>query len=94
VKPINHPRGKKQTQFHGAQVVARKDVERAFGILQAQFAIVRGPVRFWDQECLWYIMTACVIMYNMIIEDDRMKNIDHTHYELMGGSRASEEVRI
>jgi hypothetical protein len=23
-----------------------------FGILQAQFAIVRGPARFWDQECL------------------------------------------
>jgi hypothetical protein len=29
-------------------------------------------------------MTACVIMHNMIIEDDRGKNVDHTHYELMG----------
>jgi hypothetical protein len=35
-----------------------------------------------DQECLWYIMTACVLMHNMIIEDDHVK--DHTHYELMG----------
>jgi hypothetical protein len=35
VKPISHPRGKKQTQFHGAQAAARKDVERAFEILQA-----------------------------------------------------------
>jgi hypothetical protein len=40
VKPIIQPRGKKQTQFHSAQAAARKDVERAFGILQAQFAIV------------------------------------------------------
>jgi hypothetical protein len=71
VKPIIQPRGKKQTQFHSAQAAARKDVERAFGILQAQFAIVRGPARFLDQECLWYITTACVIMHNMIIEDDR-----------------------
>jgi hypothetical protein len=84
VKPIIQPRGKKQTQFHNAQAAARKDVERAFGILQAQFAIVRGPARFWDQECLWYIMTACVIMHNMIIEDDRGKDVDHTHYDLMG----------
>jgi hypothetical protein len=29
-------------------------------------------------------MTAYVIMHNMIIDDDRGKNVDHTHYELMG----------
>jgi hypothetical protein len=29
-------------------------------------------------------MTAYVIMHNMIIEDDRGKFFDHTHYELMG----------
>ena len=30
-------------------------------------------------------MNACVIMHNMIIEDDRGKDIDHAHhYELMG----------
>jgi hypothetical protein len=29
-------------------------------------------------------MTAYVIMHNMIIEDDRGKNMDHIHYELMG----------
>jgi hypothetical protein len=53
VKPVIQPRGKKQTQFHNAQAAAKKDVERAFGILQAQFAIMRGLARFWDQECLW-----------------------------------------
>jgi hypothetical protein len=85
VKPIRKPKGKKQCSFHNAQAAARKDVERAFGILQAQFAIVRGPARFWDQECLWYIMNACVIMHNMIIEDDRGKDIVQTHnYDLMG----------
>jgi len=26
---------------------------------------------FWDQTTLWRIMTACVIMHNMIIEDER-----------------------
>ena len=46
VKPVIKPQGKKQLDFHNAQAAARKDVETAFGILQAQFAIVRGPVRF------------------------------------------------
>jgi hypothetical protein len=46
VKPVHQPKGKKQTQFHSARAAARKDAERAFGILQAQFAIVRGQARF------------------------------------------------
>ena len=52
--------------------------------MQAQFAIIRGPARFWDQEILWYIMTACIIMHNMIIEDERDQDNDCLHYELMG----------
>ena len=50
VKPVAKPEGKKELVFHNAQAAARKDVERAFGILQSQFAIVRGPSRFWDQK--------------------------------------------
>ena len=84
MKPVKNPQGKKVLDFHNAQAAARKDVERAFEILQAQFAIVRGPARFWDQDILWYIMTACVIMHNMIIENERGQELDYTHYELMG----------
>ena len=29
-------------------------------------------------------MTACVIMHNMIIENERGQELDYTHYELMG----------
>jgi hypothetical protein len=49
----------------------RKDVERAFGILQARFAIVSGPARGWDREDLQYIMMTCIILHNMIVEDER-----------------------
>ena len=84
VKPLVVPEGKKEVDFHQAQGAARKDVERASGILQAQFAIVRGPARFWDQNVLWYIMTACIIMHNMIIENERGQNVVYGTYELMG----------
>jgi hypothetical protein len=39
VKPVKYPTGEKKLQFHNAQAVARKDVEREFGILQVQFTI-------------------------------------------------------
>jgi hypothetical protein len=84
VKPIQKPQSKKELIFHNAQAAARKDVERAFGILQSQFAIVRGPSRFWDKKNLWYIMTACVIMHNMIIGNERGQDLDYTFYDPMG----------
>ena len=46
-------------------------MERAFGVLQAKFAIVKGPARLWYVEDLKYIMTCCVILHNMAVEDER-----------------------
>uniref|UniRef100_A0A2N9HAH3 DDE Tnp4 domain-containing protein n=1 Tax=Fagus sylvatica TaxID=28930 RepID=A0A2N9HAH3_FAGSY len=71
VKTIPSPRGPKKTHFAKKQEEARKDVERAFGVLQSRFAIVRGPARFFQIETLKDIMTACIILHNMIIEDER-----------------------
>ncbi|KAM1648155.1 hypothetical protein ACFX2K_009592 [Malus domestica] len=47
-----------------------KDVERCFGILQARWAIVRGAARMFDVESLRSIMMTCVILHNMIVEDE------------------------
>ena len=58
------------------QEAARKDIERAFGVLQSRFAIVRGPACFWDKRTLKNIMTCCVILHNMILEDERGLNLE------------------
>src|SRR5262249_39608216 len=47
VKTIPSPQGNKKKFFAAAQESARKDVERAFGVLQSRFAIIRGPARLW-----------------------------------------------
>jgi hypothetical protein len=52
----------------------RKDVERAFGVLQAQYAICKGPARLWSQEDLKYIMDCIVILHNMGIHYERNMN--------------------
>jgi hypothetical protein len=81
VKTIQRPLGVKRKYFASKQESARKDVDWAFGVLQSCFAIVRGPVRYWDEETLAYIMKACIIMHNMIIEDEGAMNLgfDHEH---------------
>ena len=52
------------------QEAARKYVERAFGVLQARLRIVRGVAIIWESETLWQPMKCCVILYNMIVEDE------------------------
>uniref|UniRef100_A0A2N9GM49 DDE Tnp4 domain-containing protein n=1 Tax=Fagus sylvatica TaxID=28930 RepID=A0A2N9GM49_FAGSY len=71
VKTISAPLEAKKKHFARVQEACRKDVECAFGILQARFSIVRGPARFWDEATLNNIMKACIILHNMIIEDER-----------------------
>jgi hypothetical protein len=76
VKTIPTPKSKAEAEFAKVQVACRKDIERAFSVLQARFAIVLGPARFWDKKTLNNIMMACVILHNMIIEDERDLNLE------------------
>ncbi|XP_021756217.1 uncharacterized protein LOC110721390 [Chenopodium quinoa] len=61
----------KDKMFADHQAAVRKDVERAFGVLQARFAIIRKPSLAYDEDILRDIMKACIIMHNMIVEDER-----------------------
>ncbi|XP_074377478.1 uncharacterized protein LOC141719001 [Apium graveolens] len=55
VKIISEPQGNKSKHFAHAQESVRKDVERAFGVLQSRFAMIRGPSRFWDMGTMKYV---------------------------------------
>ncbi|GAA0165063.1 hypothetical protein LIER_20559 [Lithospermum erythrorhizon] len=71
LKSIPAPIGNKKKYFVRVHESLRKDVELAFGILQSRFSIVRCPARYFNKDDLKEIMMACIIMHNMIVENER-----------------------
>jgi hypothetical protein len=71
MKSILVPQTEKHKVFAEHQEGARKDVERAFGVLQSRFSVVRRPARLWKHKSVGRIMLACVILHNMIVEDEK-----------------------
>jgi hypothetical protein len=67
MKTIRRPNGD-EARFAKEKEAARKDVDRAFGILQTSWAIARHRARTWSVQTMWEVMTACVTMHNMIVE--------------------------
>ncbi|XP_070667790.1 uncharacterized protein [Malus domestica] len=70
VKTVPHPQTEKEKHFAKCQEGCRKDVERCFDILQARWVIVRAAARMFDVEALQSIMMTCIILHNMIVEDE------------------------
>jgi hypothetical protein len=59
--------------FKKLQEAFRKDIERAFGVLQSRWAIISTPAWFWSPTDMVAIMRTCIILQNMIVEDGERK---------------------
>jgi hypothetical protein len=71
VKTMTAPQSVEDKLFALMQEGARKDVKCTFGVLQSRFDIVRRPARLWKQGDVINIMQACVILHNIIVEDEK-----------------------
>ena len=63
----------KEKQFAGWQEAARKDVERAFGVLQKKLHFLASPIEKWNEVKIQHMVIGCLIVPNMIVED----RLDH-----------------
>ncbi|XP_023730688.1 uncharacterized protein LOC111878419 [Lactuca sativa] len=70
VKVFRHPIDPRDKYFKRRQEGARKDVERAFGVLKSKWHIVEHAARPYELDTLRYIMYACIIRV-VDIQDQR-----------------------
>ncbi|GKD96587.1 ALP1-like protein [Tanacetum coccineum] len=56
----------KRILYKQKQESARKDVERAFGVLKKKWAILANPTRALKKERIINMMYTCIILHNMI----------------------------
>nr|XP_043638204.1 uncharacterized protein LOC122609213 [Erigeron canadensis] len=64
VKSFKCPMEPKTTKFKRYQEAARKDVERAFRVLQGRWEIIARPARPYSTNKIKRIMLCCVILRN------------------------------
>ena len=93
VKTIPLSQGPKTKLFAQRQEAVRKDVERAFGVLQARFAIVCGPARYMKEKVMSLIMKTCVILQNMTVKNKRDSYDLAFDYEQVDGTTPELTVR-
>ena len=67
---VSNPISPKEKLYSKLQEGKRKEVERGFGVLQARFRILALPCKLWNKDAMAVIIQACVILHNMIIEDE------------------------
>nr|GEU86362.1 protein ALP1-like [Tanacetum cinerariifolium] len=79
VKSFTVATDSKHTYFKQRQESARKDVERAFGVLQGRWGLIQQQARAYEVNTLRRIMYAGIIMHNMILEDQNMSIVDLNH---------------
>jgi hypothetical protein len=80
VKGVPIPQQEKHRFFLMKQASVRKDVECAFGLLKKRFNILAIPDQSYSQRILGLIMRVCIILHNMIIDDERDGSYDDNYH--------------
>jgi hypothetical protein len=87
VKTKSHPMNVKDQTLVTAHESTRKDVEKTFGVLRSKFWIIQNSCGMWSLKDLNTIIRGCIILHNMILEDER--HIDVHEFENPDGPTIS-----
>ncbi len=68
VKTISEPLTPMEHFFSAWQESSRKDIERAFGVLQRKFHFLVHSVELWYADNIHSVVMCCLILHNMMVE--------------------------
>ncbi|XP_021991774.2 uncharacterized protein LOC110888561 [Helianthus annuus] len=66
VKSIPYPHEVNEKKFKRQHEAARKDVERAFGVLKGKWGVLSRPMRARSVKKIRNVVYTCIILHNMI----------------------------
>ncbi len=76
VRTINPPITQQEKNFSRWQEGARKDIERAFGVLQCRFKAMCTPILSSSMVGATNLTACCIILHNMGVSDRIMKDVN------------------
>ena len=80
VKGIQIPLTDEEKRYTAWQEAARKDIERAFGVLQSRFQVMARPFLGHHLKKISTDVSACLIMHNMCVSDRIMEGNVYARY--------------
>ena len=69
VKAIKEPISDEEKALTSWQEAARKDIERAFGLLQSQWKVLSRAILLRSLTRIESLVTCCLILHNMLVSD-------------------------
>ncbi len=69
VKTFEEPIGERNKTFAIWQESSRKDIERAFGVLQRKFHVLVKPFELWYATDISDVVETCILLHNMMVSE-------------------------
>jgi hypothetical protein len=91
VRGLPQPITEEETRFTQWQESARKDIERAFGVLQCKWKVLSYPIHTMNIESIASLMECCLILHNMAVSDRVMGDATERYCPFDGESIPQEE---
>jgi hypothetical protein len=79
VRGFKAPTYDDEIRFTAWQEGARKDIERAFGVLQCKWKAIAFPIHSMDLGSISKLMGTCLILHNMAVSDRVMGDVNRRY---------------
>jgi hypothetical protein len=92
VRSFKDPLTKKEKYFSAWQEGARKDIERAFGVLQAKWQFITRPIQLHSLHDIAKRVGTCVILHNMCVSDRVMGDVRARYNPMASVTKETEDL--
>jgi hypothetical protein len=94
VKSFDEPMGVSKKRYATWQEASRKDIERAFGVMQRKFHILVRDFEYWFVQEIEQIVLACIILHNMMVEARLVERLEEESIDWYDSTDEDEDTSI